>query len=236
MRQFVSNVTSKGQVTIPAAVEGTLGLEPPTKSLLWLRTTAMLYCSLPSSPCVNSEVSCRRFQDEPQVISKIRLRKRWRTKRPASSIRCERNDFSRCQLFLRYLVEPDGPDNQARHEIAAALFEAIELGEEEATTSEAVLAEVAFILASKRQYNLPSVEIAAYLSPIIRLPGLRLPRGRKGLIYGRWRFGPNFQDLASWTLSPRQRSRALICDWPRLTLISTSYRTSGDGNQHETCS
>jgi predicted nucleic acid-binding protein len=78
-------------------------------------------------------------------------------------------------------VEPDGPDNQARHDIAGALFEAVELGEEEATTSEAALAEVAFILASKRQYNLPPAEIAAYLSPIIRLQGLRLPRGRKGL-------------------------------------------------------
>ena len=89
--------------------------------------------------------------------------------------------FLDANVFLRYLVEPDGPENQARHEIAAALFEAIELGEEEATTSEAVLAEVAFILASKRQYNLPSVEIAAYLSSIIRLPGLRLPRGHKRL-------------------------------------------------------
>jgi predicted nucleic acid-binding protein len=89
--------------------------------------------------------------------------------------------FLDANYFLRYLVEPDGPDNQIRHEIAAALFEAIELGEEEATTSEAALAEVAFILASKRQYNLSPADIATYLSPIIRLPGLRLPRGRKGL-------------------------------------------------------
>ncbi len=89
--------------------------------------------------------------------------------------------FLDANFFLRYLVAPDGPDNQARHDIAAALFEAIELGEEEATTSEAALAEVAFILASKRQYNLPTADIAAYLSPIIRLPNLRLPRGRKGL-------------------------------------------------------
>jgi predicted nucleic acid-binding protein len=89
--------------------------------------------------------------------------------------------FLDANVFLRYLVEPDGPDNQSRLDIAAALIEAIELGEEEATTSEAVLAEVAFILASKRQYNLPPADIAAYLALIIRLPGLRLPRGRKGL-------------------------------------------------------
>jgi predicted nucleic acid-binding protein len=89
--------------------------------------------------------------------------------------------FLDANYFLRYLVEPDSPANQTRHEIAAALFEAIEFGDEEATTSEAALAEVAFILASKRQYNLPPAEIAAYLSPIIRLPGLKLSRGRKGL-------------------------------------------------------
>ena len=87
--------------------------------------------------------------------------------------------FLDANFFLRYLVEPDGPVNQTRHDVAAALFEAVERGEEEATTSEAALAEVAFILASKRQYNLPAADIAAYISPIIRLPGLRLPRGRK---------------------------------------------------------
>ena len=85
--------------------------------------------------------------------------------------------FLDANIFLRYLIEPDGPDNLARHDISAALFEAIELGDESATTSEAVLAEVAYILTSKRQYNLPTVEIAAYLAPIIRLPGLSLPRG-----------------------------------------------------------
>jgi predicted nucleic acid-binding protein len=89
--------------------------------------------------------------------------------------------FLDANIFLRYLVEPDGPDNQARHDSVAALFAAIELGDEAATTSEAVLAEVAYLLASKRQYDLPTVEIAAYLAPIIRLPGLRLPRGRKRL-------------------------------------------------------
>ncbi|MBW3632798.1 MAG: type II toxin-antitoxin system VapC family toxin [Chloroflexi bacterium] len=89
--------------------------------------------------------------------------------------------FLDANYFLRYLVEPDGPGNETRRDIAAALFEAIESGEEEATTSDAALAEVAFILASKRQYNLPAADVAAYLSPIIRLPGLRLPRGRKRL-------------------------------------------------------
>ena len=89
--------------------------------------------------------------------------------------------FLDANVFLRYLVQPDSPGNQTRHEIATALFEAIERGDEQATTSEAVLAEVAFVLASKRQYNLPASHIVAFLTPILRLRGLRLPRGRKQL-------------------------------------------------------
>ena len=87
--------------------------------------------------------------------------------------------FLDANYFLRFLVEPDGPVNQARHEISARLFATIELGAEEATTSEAALTEVAFILASKTQYNLPVADIAAYIAPLIRLPQLRLPRGQK---------------------------------------------------------
>lgn len=87
--------------------------------------------------------------------------------------------FLDTNYFLRYLVEPDGPANRTRHEIATALFDAIERGEETAPTTEAVLAEVAYVLASKRQYNLPSSDIASFIAPIIRLPGLQLPRGQK---------------------------------------------------------
>lgn len=89
--------------------------------------------------------------------------------------------FLDANYVLRYLVQPDSPENAARQDLAASLFEAIERGEEVATTSEAVLAEVAFVLASKRQYRLPAAEIASYLAPIIRLSGLKLPRGRKRL-------------------------------------------------------
>jgi hypothetical protein len=47
------------------------------------------------------------------------------------------------------------------------------------TTSEAVIAEVAFVLASPRQYGLPPAEIALRLKPILALPHLTLPRGQK---------------------------------------------------------
>jgi uncharacterized protein len=87
--------------------------------------------------------------------------------------------FLDANIFLRYLVEPDSDENRVKHDVAAALFEAIERGDEEATTSEVVLAEVAFVLASKRQYDVAPETVAAVLRPILRLRGLKLPRGRK---------------------------------------------------------
>jgi predicted nucleic acid-binding protein len=87
--------------------------------------------------------------------------------------------FLDTNVFLRYLVTPVTANDRAWHERATALFKAIAWGTEEATTSEAVLAEVAFVLNSKRQYNLPPSDVFAYLEPIIRLPNLHLPRGAK---------------------------------------------------------
>lgn len=87
--------------------------------------------------------------------------------------------FLDANYFLRYLVAPTSLASQAMHDTAAALFEAVERGEEDATTSEAILAEVTFVLASKHQYGLPAATVAAYLGPIIRLPHLKLPPGQK---------------------------------------------------------
>lgn len=87
--------------------------------------------------------------------------------------------FLDANIFLRYLVAPTSPDTQAMHDETTALFEAIERGDEEASTSEAILAEVAFVLASPRQYNLPGANVAAYLAPLLRPPRLTLPRGQK---------------------------------------------------------
>ena len=49
------------------------------------------------------------------------------------------------------------------------------------TTTEAVVAEVVFVLSSKRLYNLPREKIRELLYPLLKLPGLRLPQ-RKTLL------------------------------------------------------
>jgi predicted nucleic acid-binding protein len=89
--------------------------------------------------------------------------------------------FLDANVFLRYLIWPDDSHNRILHEAAVALLAAIEQGEEKGTTSEAVIAEVAFVLTSKRQYQLTVDEAAAFLTTVLQLPGLELPRGRKRL-------------------------------------------------------
>jgi predicted nucleic acid-binding protein len=87
--------------------------------------------------------------------------------------------FLDANVFLRYLLRPVDPMNTAKHDVAAALFTAMERGEVEVTTSEAVIAEIAFVLTSRRQYNLPVQTVTALLAPILRLPALKLPRVQK---------------------------------------------------------
>lgn len=91
--------------------------------------------------------------------------------------------FLDANVFLRFLVRPTpgDPNGAAHHAVAAGLFTAIEQGGEQATTTEVVLHEVWYVLASKKHYHLPPADIAAYLAPILRLPGFRLPRGEKRL-------------------------------------------------------
>jgi predicted nucleic acid-binding protein len=89
--------------------------------------------------------------------------------------------FLDANVILRYLVDPTTPAAQAMQEIATALFEAVEQGREDVTTTEVVLHEVAYVLASKKHYNVSVSDIAAYLAPILRMPGVKLPRGEKRL-------------------------------------------------------
>jgi predicted nucleic acid-binding protein len=81
--------------------------------------------------------------------------------------------------FIRFLVAPATPELRRMAEAAQSLLSAAERGEVEITTTEVVLHEVAFVLASKRHYALPAGEIAGKMAAILRLPAFRLPRGEK---------------------------------------------------------
>ena len=82
--------------------------------------------------------------------------------------------FVDTNIFLRYLTRDDPDKAQACFE----LFKRAEANQVTFTATETVIAEVVYVLSSKRTYNLPRDQIRARLYPLISLQGLRLPQRR----------------------------------------------------------
>lgn len=78
--------------------------------------------------------------------------------------------FIDTNVFLRHLLNDHADQSPACY----ALIRAIERGEEEAWTSDLVIAELVFVLSSRNLYCLPRERIRDLLLPLIRLPGLKL--------------------------------------------------------------
>jgi predicted nucleic acid-binding protein len=78
--------------------------------------------------------------------------------------------FIDANVFIRYLTRDDPEKAQACLE----LFQKAQQKEITITTSESVIAEVVYVLSSKRLYNLPREEIRKLLYPFLLLPGLTL--------------------------------------------------------------
>lgn len=84
--------------------------------------------------------------------------------------------YADANVFLRYLVGPATPHDRLNAETASIFFQRVREGLETFTTSEAVIAEVVFILSSKRHYALPRDEVTERLKPLLELAGCALPR------------------------------------------------------------
>jgi predicted nucleic acid-binding protein len=82
--------------------------------------------------------------------------------------------FLDANIFLRALIRSPDPAIQRMHQIAADLFRRAERGDIEVTTSDAVIAEVAFILTSRTHYQLAAADAAERLSAMLHLRGVRL--------------------------------------------------------------
>lgn len=82
--------------------------------------------------------------------------------------------FVDANFFLRALTDSDLPVNQTRSTVARDLFRSAERGDVELLTSEAVVAEVAFVLTSKKQYALPPLEASSRIETLLRLRNLRM--------------------------------------------------------------
>jgi predicted nucleic acid-binding protein len=82
--------------------------------------------------------------------------------------------FIDTNIFLRYLTKDDPDKAQACFE----LFKRAESNQIVLTATETVIAEVVYVLSSKRTYNLPRDQIRARLYSLLTLQGLRLPQRR----------------------------------------------------------
>jgi predicted nucleic acid-binding protein len=87
--------------------------------------------------------------------------------------------FLDANFFLRWLVAPVTADDVTRNAVAVALFACLERGDAEATTSEAVLMEIAHVMTSKRQYGVPVERAVQSLAAAVRLRGLTFPPGKR---------------------------------------------------------
>src|SRR3972149_2245172 len=86
--------------------------------------------------------------------------------------------FLDTNIFLRHLLNDDPLSSPG----CFALIQAIERGEVLAWTSHLVIAELVFVLSSKRTYNLNRPEVRDRLLPLISLPNLRISQKR---LFGR---------------------------------------------------
>jgi predicted nucleic acid-binding protein len=82
--------------------------------------------------------------------------------------------FIDATIFIRHLTRDDPEKAQACFD----LFRRAERNEINLTTSEAVIAEVVYVLASKQLYGLPREQIRGLLRPLLSLPGLKLTQRR----------------------------------------------------------
>ena len=81
--------------------------------------------------------------------------------------------FLDANVLLRAFVQPDDLPTQRFSLVATELLRRASRGEVEITTSDAVLAEVAFILTAKAHANLPVPIAAGYLASVVQLRGFR---------------------------------------------------------------
>lgn len=111
--------------------------------------------------------------------------------------------FIDTNIFLRHLTN----DDPVKARRCFELFQKAKRNEISLITSESVIAEVVYLLASKRVYNLAREEIVTRLRPLLSLPGLKVPYRNVFLraleIYGTYTI--DFEDAISKAHMERQK-------------------------------
>jgi len=118
-----------------------------------------------------------------------------------------KSQFIDTNIILRYLTHED-PEKTER---CYTLFKNAQDNEVSLTTSEAVVAEAVFVLASKKHYHLTPEEIKKRLSPILLLQGLKVEHRQTLLraldLYGIHKI--DFEDCLSLAHMERQQLKEI---------------------------
>ncbi len=115
--------------------------------------------------------------------------------------------FLDANYFLRALTRSPHPDIQRMNQIAGDLMRRAERGEVALTTSDAVIAEVAFILTSKAHYNHTVADAAGRLATLLRLRGVKLSDKRVLLrAFDLWTARPKLGFVDALTASYAQQA------------------------------
>lgn len=89
--------------------------------------------------------------------------------------------FLDANVILSFLTEPTSDETRRMKQIARGIFRSVAAGHEEVTTSEVVIHEVCYILASRKHYMQSPNQVATYLTDILMLPGFKLKQGERAI-------------------------------------------------------
>lgn len=130
--------------------------------------------------------------------------------------------FLDANVFLRYLTR----DDEAKAEACFRFFQRLKSGEETATTSEVIIAEVVYVLTARSLYNLRPDEIAGRLRPLLAVRGLRVAHKRSCLhaldLYATYPF-LDFEDALAVAEMERRGLRTILSydrDFDRLERVT----------------
>ena len=156
-----ARMTSKGQVTIPREIRKKLKLQKGSLDRLCPQGTA--------GRIDPSRRRCHGAQGQcpGAMVPKISTRSRPRSKRESPKMSVAKPRFIDTNIFLRFLTS----DLPAQAERCAVLVQRLRDGEEVVSMSPLAVAEIVWTL--ERFYKLSKAEVAAKVSPLLKLKGLR---------------------------------------------------------------
>lgn len=132
--------------------------------------------------------------------------------------------FVDANVFMRFFVQPSTIHDRRMAEQARRLFAAARQGKVLLTTSDATLAEVAYILTSPRHYSVERPIVVRNIKTVLGLRGFNLLRRRR--CFRRWTFGQRTRASVSRTRSPRPTLNGIGIKWRRLTSVLPRCRRS----------